>query len=137
MAKNNFEIENKAINIIGTGTSIVGDITSDGDIRIDGTLSGNLSTKGKVVIGTSGKIKGEVNCKNSDVSGKLEGKATIKELLTLKSSCKIIGDITTNKIAIEPGAVFTGTCNMDGNTPINNVKPREQKEEKEQIVQTS
>ncbi len=134
MAKNNFEIENKAINIIGTGTSIVGDITSDGDIRIDGTLSGNLSTKGKVVIGTSGKIKGEVNCKNSDISGKLEGKVAVKELLTLKSSCKIIGDITTNKLAIEPNAVFTGTCNMDGNTPpINNVKP---KEEKEQIAQT-
>ncbi len=122
MAKNNSETENNVINIIGAGTSITGDINTNGDIRIDGTLKGNLVTKGKVVIGQTGVIIGEVNCKNSDVSGKLEGKISVGELLSLKSTSKILGDIITNKLAIEPNAVFTGTCNMGGNTPSTNVK---------------
>ena len=70
-------METNTINLIGAGTKIKGDINSDGDIRIDGTLNGNLSTKGKVVIGETGKIKGEINCKNSDVSGVIEGKINV------------------------------------------------------------
>ena len=63
------EPENNTINLIGAGTDIKGDVESAGDIRIDGTLKGNLKTKGKVVIGTTGLIKGEVYCRNSDVEG--------------------------------------------------------------------
>lgn len=108
------EIENNRLNVIGEGTAIQGDIQSNGDIRIDGTLKGNLDTKGKLVVGTSGKISGEVQCRNCEVSGGLDGKITVTELLSLKSSAKVKGDIITNKIAIEPNAIFTGTCNMDG-----------------------
>ena len=86
--------------------------TSNGDIRIDGSLKGNLSTKGKVVIGPTGKINGEIICKNSEVSGIIEGKITVSQLLNLKASSKIFGDIVTSKLAIEPGARFTGNCNM-------------------------
>ena len=111
MAKNN-ETDNTTINLISNGTDITGDIKSNGDIRIDGSLKGNLSTKGKVVIGPTGKINGEVNCKNSEVSGTIEGKIIVGQLLNLKASSKIIGDIITAKLAIEPGARFTGTCNM-------------------------
>jgi cytoskeletal protein CcmA (bactofilin family) len=112
MAKNN-ETDNTTINLISIGTDITGDIKSTGDIRIDGTLKGNLSTKGKVVIGTTGKINGEVTCKNSEVSGSIEGKIFVGQLLNLKASSKIFGDITTSKLAIEPGARFTGNCNMN------------------------
>ena len=111
MAKNN-ETDSTTINLISNGTDITGDIKSNGDIRIDGSLSGNLNTKGKVVIGTTGKIKGEVVCKNSEVSGIIEGKITVGQLLNLKASSKILGDIVTSKLAIEPGARFTGNCNM-------------------------
>jgi cytoskeletal protein CcmA (bactofilin family) len=110
MAKN--ETETPTINLISNGTDITGDVKSNGDIRIDGSLTGNLSTKGKVVIGPTGKIKGEVYCKNSEVSGVIEGKICVGQLLNLKASSKIIGDIVTAKLAIEPGARFTGNCNM-------------------------
>jgi len=114
MAKNN-EIETTAINIINLGTDITGDIKSTGDIRIDGSLTGNLNTKGKVVIGPTGKINGEVVCKNSEVSGIIEGKIVVGQLLNLKASSKILGDIETSKLSIEPGAIFTGTCKMSEN----------------------
>jgi Integral membrane protein CcmA involved in cell shape determination len=117
MAKYN-EIETAAINLISNGTDITGDIKSTGDIRIDGTLSGNLATKGKVVIGPTGKVKGEVVCKNSEVSGSIEGKITVTQLLILKASSKILGDIVTSKLSIEPGAMFTGNCKMSEN--VNN-----------------
>lgn len=113
MAKSN-ENEPNVINLIGSGTVIKGDITCNGDIRIDGSLEGNLTTKGKVVIGETGKSNGELNCKNADVSGKVEGKLVVSELLSLKPSSYISGDIVTNKLAIEPGARFTGNCNMNG-----------------------
>jgi cytoskeletal protein CcmA (bactofilin family) len=114
MAKYN-ETETAAINLISNGTDITGDIKSTGDIRIDGTLSGNLSTKGKVVIGPTGKVKGEIQCKNSEVSGSIEGKIGVNQLLILKASSKILGDIATSKLSIEPGALFSGNCKMSEN----------------------
>ena len=111
MAKYN-ETDNATINLISNGTDITGDVKSNGDIRIDGTLTGNLNTKGKVVIGPTGKITGEVICKNSEVSGIVEGKITVGQLLNLKASSKILGDIVTSKLSIEPGAKFSGTCKM-------------------------
>ncbi len=127
MAKSN-EMENHAINLIGTGTIIDGNIVSNGDIRIDGSLKGNLSTKGKVIVGDTGKISGEVNCKNFEVEGSVEGKVVVTELLSLRAKSKILGDITTSKLAIEPGAVFTGKCDMSGiNHNMNAAKPTESK----------
>ncbi len=114
MAKYN-ETENSTINLISNGTDITGDIKSSGDIRIDGTLTGNLSTKGKVVIGPTGKVSGEVICKNSEVSGIVEGKIQVAQLLNLKASSKILGDISTSKLSIEPGAKFSGNCRMSDN----------------------
>ena len=111
MARNN-EIEAPAINIIRKGTQISGDVTCTGDIRIDGVLNGTLISEGKVVVGESGVVDGEVTCKNADVSGKINAKIVVKELLQLKTTAKILGDINTNKLSIEPGANFTGTCNM-------------------------
>ena len=115
MAKNNETETAAAINLISNGTEITGDIKSTGDIRVDGTLTGSLNTKGKVVIGTTGKISGEVFCKNSEVSGTIEGKITVSQLLNLKASSLILGDITTSKLSIEPGAKFTGNCKMGDN----------------------
>jgi cytoskeletal protein CcmA (bactofilin family) len=101
-----------SINLIGNGTSIIGDITSNGDVRIDGTLKGNISINGKLVVGSTGKIEGNVTCQNADISGEIHGKVEISELLILKASSKLMGDIITGKISIEPNATFTGTCNM-------------------------
>ncbi len=128
MAKNN-ETEPAAINLISNGTEISGDIKSGGDIRIDGGLTGNLNTKGKVVIGVTGRVNGEVICKNSEVSGCVEGKISVSQLLILKASSKILGDIATVKLSIEPGAKFSGNCKMsdsDNNGGAGTAKPGEQ-----------
>jgi cytoskeletal protein CcmA (bactofilin family) len=109
------EPEPAAINLISNGTEITGDVKSTGDIRIDGALAGNLNTKGKVVIGPTGKVNGEVNCKNSEVSGLVEGKIIVSQLLILKVASRILGDIVTSKLSIEPGAIFTGNCKMSDN----------------------
>lgn len=115
-----------AVNLISQGTEITGDIKSAGDIRIDGILNGNLNTKGKVVIGPTGRVKGEVECKNSEVSGTVDGKISVTQLLNLKASSKIIGTIVTSKLSIEPGAVFTGNCAMkDGENGGPAAKPKE------------
>ncbi len=104
--------DSASINLIGNGTSIVGDIKSNGDVRIDGILNGNISISGKLVVGPTGKIEGNVLCQNADISGDIKGKINVSELLILKASAKLIGDIITGKISIEPNATFTGTCSM-------------------------
>ena len=119
MAKIEQESGSNTFNQIVSGTVIKGEVISDNDIRFDGTLNGNLTTKGKIIIGATGVINGEINCKNSDIFGKVEGKIRVSELLSLKSTAKISGDIITNKLAIEPNAIFTGTCNMGGNSTPN------------------
>lgn len=113
MAKNNEpETTSNNINLIGFGTEIHGDVICNGDLRIDGTLVGNISAKGKIVIGETGKIKGEITCKNTDISGFVDGKIVVAELLSLKTTAKVVGDMVTNRLAIEPGSKFTGYCDM-------------------------
>lgn len=106
--------ESGTVNIIGAGTSIEGDVVSSGDIRIDGTLKGTVRTRGKLVVGPSGAIEGEVLCQNADVSGSIRGKVNVAELLALKATAKVNGEISTGKLAIEPGADFSGSCSMGG-----------------------
>ena len=100
------------VNLIGIGTTIAGDVTSSGDIRVDGTLKGSINTKGKVVVGSTGIVEGDINCQNADISGELKAKINVSELLSLKATAKLDGDIITNKLAIEPGATFSGSCSM-------------------------
>ena len=107
-------VESSGLNQLSAGTTIKGDIISNGDIRIDGTLDGTITTKGKLVVGPNGIVEGEVNCQNADISGTTNAKITVAELLTLKATAKLNGDISTNKLAIEPGANFTGACSMGG-----------------------
>jgi len=109
------EQEIPSINLLGSGTTVKGDIKLAGDFRIDGTLIGNIDCKGKVVVGSSGVIEGEINCQNADFSGIVKAQVKVAELLTLKESARFSGDIVTNKLAIEPGAKFSGSCQMEHN----------------------
>ena len=102
----------ETVNNIGTGTTIKGDVESKGDIRIDGRLQGSINTTGKVVLGKEGVIEGGVVCKSADISGVIKAKITVSELLSLKATAKLNGDIVTNKLSVEPGAAFTGSCSM-------------------------
>ena len=104
------------INIIGQGTEIKGDINISGDMRIDGKLIGNFFSSQKLVVGNSGVIEGTITCKDCDISGKVIGNLFISELLVLKSNADVRGDISTNKIAMDVDAQFSGHCKMSQNS---------------------
>lgn len=101
------------VNRIVQGTSLSGELSTNGDIRIDGNVKGTLDVKGKIVLGPNGRIEGEVVCKNAEIQGELNANIKVSELLSLKASAKVQGEINTNKIAIEPGAKISGSINMD------------------------
>lgn len=112
MAKN-FETQGSGrINSIMEGTTLQGEIRTDSNIRIDGKVKGTINAKGKIIIGQTGIVEGEVICQTSEIEGTLEGKITCSEILSLKATAKLNGDILTKKLAIEPGAAFSGNCSM-------------------------
>ncbi|MBK9454404.1 MAG: polymer-forming cytoskeletal protein [Bacteroidetes bacterium] len=99
-------------NRINHGTTFEGSITSDGDVRIEGLIRGTLHTKAKVAVGPTGVIEGDVYCKSADIGRRITGDLEVSEVLTLKSTAVVEGNIYTAKIVIENGAHFDGVCNM-------------------------
>ena len=106
--------EVKALNTFAQDTKILGDIESDGDIRMDGAMEGKLNCKGRVVIGPEAHIKGTIYARNAEILGNVEGEINVIDLLTLKSTAVITGDLLMGKFSVEPGARFTGNCKMNG-----------------------
>ena len=100
------------LNRIVDGTKIIGDILSESNLRIDGEVHGNISTKGKVVVGESGMVNGNLTCQEADVEGKIDENLSIEGLLILRETAKIAGDIKTTRLHIEEGALFLGSCSM-------------------------
>lgn len=101
-------------NIIAEGTTITGDIVSEGPFRIDGKIEGNLKTTGKIVVGKSGYIKGTLEGDTADFEGKFSGKLILSGTLTLKSTAHIEGEVIVSKLAVDPGAAFNATVSMKG-----------------------
>ena len=101
-----------AQNRIVQGTKIVGFVVSDGGFRVDGEIEGDITTQGKVVVGVTGKVKGTLTCDNADIEGVFEGKLIVKEILSLRSTANLQGDVFIGKLAVEPGATFNATCKM-------------------------
>ena len=101
-------------NILAKNTKIVGDLSSEGDFRIDGVLEGTLETKGRVIIGLEGSVKGKVLCENADIEGKFSGELKVNTMLSIKATASISGDVVLGKLAVEPGAAFNATCTMKG-----------------------
>jgi len=120
------------VNMIGNGTVITGDIQSKSDIRIDGILKGSVKTEGKLVVGSTGVVEGDVVCVSADVSGEIKAKIIVSQLLSLKSTSKLNGDIITNKLSIEPGASFSGSCSMGA--VIKDIKHVEKQDKKEKTA---
>ena len=100
------------INFIASGTKLVGDLVSSGDVRVDGQLNGSIKTHGRLVLGESGVIDGQISCQSAIVGGQIKAKIITKDLLTLKSTAKLSGEIEAGQLAIEPGAMFSGKCSM-------------------------
>lgn len=106
------EMESQSINIIGYGTDIQGNVNTTGDIRIDGQIAGDFSSNQKLVIGQSGVIEGNITCRDCDISGKVVGNIAVSEVVALKSTADILGDISAYSLVIEMGAQFSGVCKM-------------------------
>jgi len=101
-----------SVNSIGKGSVLEGSINAPGDIRIDGVLKGKLTVKGRFVLGQSGTVEGEVECGSAVISGELKANIKSSQVLILKETAKLYGDIQTEKLSIEPGAMFSGKCAM-------------------------
>jgi cytoskeletal protein CcmA (bactofilin family) len=99
-------------NRIVEGTIIKGDIISTADFRLDGELIGNFQSTGKLVIGPSGSIIGDIICNNADIEGKFNGNIQVTEVLNVKSKASIHGEVTVGKLSVEPGADFSASCVM-------------------------
>ena len=105
-------------NTIAKNTALVGDITSDGDFRVDGKIEGTIKTTGRVVIGKDGFVSGIVDCTNADIEGTFSGKLIVDQILSLKGTADISGDVIMGKLSVEPGAVFNATCAMKGSVKV-------------------
>ena len=113
-SRSEFPLETNGNNtsLIGAGTSLKGDITSSSDLRIDGTLTGNIYSTAKVIIGANGSVEGDISGQQADIHGKVTGSIKIKELLQLKGTCIVNGNIEAGKLQIETSATFNGQCQM-------------------------
>ena len=107
------EISNSS-NVIGKGTVLEGNIETFGNIRIEGKIIGNVKSKSKIALGSSSHIDGNVSAQNADIEGEVKGRIEISDLLVLKATSVVHGDIVTGKLVVEPGAVFNGSCKMGG-----------------------
>ena len=99
-------------NALAFGTTVKGDVTTDGDFRLDGRLEGTISCGGKIVIGPTAQVEGDIISVNAEILGSVVGSITTSEVLVLKPTAVIKGIITTQALVVEPSAKFSGTCNM-------------------------
>ncbi len=118
-----------AINSLVQGAVVEGNVKSESDIRVDGTIKGKLHCDTKVVIGPTGFIEGEVRCANAVIEGKFEGVIMVSELLNVRESAVVNGDVTTGKLIVQAGAVFNVTCDMGGGTTAPKASPAAAKPE--------
>jgi len=110
--------------LISAGTTLNGDVASETDLRIDGTIKGNVICSSKIIIGTSGLVEGNVTGLQADVSGKVMGNIEVKELLQLREESNVEGNIMAGKLQIEPSALFNGRCQM----LVPDAKPKKENE---------
>jgi len=112
MAKEIVNNSGIAHNALATGSIIKGNIVSDSDFRVDGTVEGKIDCSGRVIIGPNGSLIGNIVCSNADIMGTLKGNIKVSDTLSLKSTANVMGDIKTKILVIEPEAIFCGTCDM-------------------------
>lgn len=101
--------------LISAGTTLKGDISSNGDLRVDGTIIGNIQSNAKIVIGANGVVEGDISGNQADIVGKVSGNIRAKELLQLRGECVVAGNLYAGKLQVEPSATFNGQCHMGAN----------------------
>lgn len=112
--------------LIGAGTTLKGDITSNNDLRVDGTVLGNIKCLAKIVIGSSGIVEGDITGNQADIVGKVTGNVRSKDLLQLRGNCVVKGNLYAGKLQLEPTATFNGECHMGANVVEMNSNEQQQ-----------
>lgn len=135
-------VQASGASLIAAGTSLKGDISSSGDIRIDGTLQGNIHSTAKVVIGSNGVVEGDISGQQADIMGRINGTIKVKELLQLKGGSNVTGNIHAGKLQIETSANFNGQCYMTSSVATPKATPAanaiaENKPDKSVVVDTT
>lgn len=102
-----------ALNALVKGTTVEGSLRCESDLRVDGTIKGKLSCQAKVIIGPSGVVEGEIRCQNAVIEGRFKGMLFVSELLNVRETAEVDGEITTNKLLVQSGAKFNVACHMD------------------------
>ncbi len=113
----------ESINTISAGTILEGQLRLEGDLHVEGTIKGTVTSKSKVTLGANGKIEGDVNCQDAEISGKVMGKLNVNDMLFLKGNALVDGDISTGKLVIESGVRFNGKCSMGNKNAATNIAP--------------
>jgi cytoskeletal protein CcmA (bactofilin family) len=117
-AKNKTDMQQEKSNggttLIGAGTTLKGDISSNSDLRIDGTIIGNIHSSAKVVVGANGSVEGDISGNQADIIGKVKGNIKVKDLLQLRGDSAVTGNLQAGKLQVEPSATFNGQCHMGG-----------------------
>jgi cytoskeletal protein CcmA (bactofilin family) len=110
----------QSLNSIGVGTIIDGNIKTEGDFRIDGKVNGNIITSGRLVLGASSQVVGDINCINGNIEGFVRGNIQVKEILKISKNANIDGNISTNKLIVEEGAIIQAKISMSSNKSVVN-----------------
>lgn len=131
LMKENEQRDFNAVNVIANGTQLEGNIVTNGDIRIDGLVKGNVISKAKIIVGRDGRVEGNLTCANIEVEGQVAAESlNVSNLISLKATANLVGNIIAGKIAIEPGAAFSGNCKMQNMKPNTQVPGAQQPERK-------
>lgn len=115
-----------SLNTLVKGTVVEGTLRCDSDLRVDGTIKGKLNCKAKVIIGPTGIVEGEIQCANAVVEGRFKGILHVSELLNVRETAEVEGDVTTNKLVVQSGAKFNVTCKMDPGSTNGMSKPADE-----------
>ncbi len=111
-------LPNNGATLISSGTTLQGDVKSETDLRIDGTIHGNVFSSSKVIIGATGFVEGNIESSQADIIGKVTGNINVKDLLQLRGQCNVQGNISAEKLQVEPTATFNGQCQMKAGSNI-------------------
>lgn len=128
-SRSNSAAPSRGLNTVNEGTVLTGDLEAQSDIRIDGTINGDLKCQAKVIVGPKGTIKGTVSCENAVIEGKFDGTLSVRDSLSIKETATVVGDVTAKKISMNPGCNFEGTLSTKsskgGGDKVSQMKARE------------
>ncbi|HEX2868947.1 MAG TPA: polymer-forming cytoskeletal protein [Ignavibacteriales bacterium] len=101
------------VSIISKGVNIEGTFVSQGSVRIDGTVNGDIFVTGNLTLGETSEVHGDVRAENLTLSGRVTGSVSVAEKLVLEAKSYLKGDLVARILVVEPGAFFDGKCTMD------------------------